>query len=956
MWHSIPFSYTFIINIYNKYLYKNIFWGLSMTRNTKQISLIQIRSGELNQLPNALHQSEFGLATDASRLFIGNPLSTALANRNEFPYQNLEILTEYSDLRTYFKYSYENNIHSVDGVSDRGSYIELLPIVINCEKSPLITADTTVNINNSTITFEKNDDLNNIIEKINEHSEISKVYATQLTGTQTLTLIGLSNSLIVETIVGNFANDVGLPSVLPTADIQMPLRNVTNKLDDFLNITDFGIKGDGTSVVSSKIFNALCEVYKNNNDTQFFRNILFPAGTYVLRPEINGSSEITYPFPLISNLSIRGEGIDRTIIHSDMYNAIYPLLNGVDDKLNINSSLNYGNGSYPNNILIEDMTFENITSDVCNISSCSNIVFNRVKFVGGSTNTIIRILGKETSLTSNITFKDCIFEGGLIGIEISEYAKNITITNCIFKDTLSNAVLIGGGNGLASCCSLLGNTFINCASTPSATEVIKLGNNSKYVSIYQSQFDENIIEQVDSKKPYTNEGTYNFCDTLDINESTNKHLRFVFNQPKWDYVQTLYTEDGLAIVSGNDESYLTITNDGNLNLISNVDGDLIIKQPSDSNLILGQSKDETEESGQIIAMKDINLNGKKITNANNDSNISLEVSGDNVIEVQQVEGTKAYEKLIDDKDNAIPNVAYVKTQSLHSIVKKITSKDLANYINGKMPLFSFNVEDYGNDIHLTRLSLNVRKPFYKTYGNKEFAVEYQVGYKYYNGDVVKASVDGTYVYGVVTNTHTVETPIEGKAIMIPNTNVQLLEGDGYKDVKYIDVLGINSDGNYSFTKKIFYDISDIEENEKFVNTADIQTPNRHGLNLYTPFVNGNSYGEKTEGVSYAGKNYVIIERDDATSIIYTPEMLHNSEEVNVKYESGFNYIYDLESDLYNYSNNEMSNIVDFNWAGRELYISFADEDMNVIDTFDNPSQLNPSGELIVKIDFIRNTF
>ena len=32
------------------------------------------------------------------------------------------------------------------------------------------------------------------------------------------------------------------------------------------------------------------------------------------------------------------------------------------------------------------------------------------------------------------------------------------------------------------------------------------------------------------------------------------------------------------------------------------------------------------------------------------------------------------------------------------------------------------------------------------------------------------------------------------------------------------------------------------------------------------------------------------------------------------------------------------------------------EDMNKIDTFNNFSQLNPGGELIVKIDFIRNQY
>ena len=43
-----------------------------MARNTKEIALIQIRSGKLAQIPEALNQSEFGLAYDANRLLILN--------------------------------------------------------------------------------------------------------------------------------------------------------------------------------------------------------------------------------------------------------------------------------------------------------------------------------------------------------------------------------------------------------------------------------------------------------------------------------------------------------------------------------------------------------------------------------------------------------------------------------------------------------------------------------------------------------------------------------------------------------------------------------------------------------------------------------------------------------------------------------------------------------------------
>ena len=52
-----------------------------MARNTKEISLIQIRQGNLSELPRALHQAEFGLGKDGNRLFIGNGENSILKKK-----------------------------------------------------------------------------------------------------------------------------------------------------------------------------------------------------------------------------------------------------------------------------------------------------------------------------------------------------------------------------------------------------------------------------------------------------------------------------------------------------------------------------------------------------------------------------------------------------------------------------------------------------------------------------------------------------------------------------------------------------------------------------------------------------------------------------------------------------------------------------------------------------------
>lgn len=69
---------------------------------TIQISKLQMRRGPESDLPNpSLDDGELGFADDNGRLFIGQTTPTLGQpnyNRNTFPYQNIEILTESSPL------------------------------------------------------------------------------------------------------------------------------------------------------------------------------------------------------------------------------------------------------------------------------------------------------------------------------------------------------------------------------------------------------------------------------------------------------------------------------------------------------------------------------------------------------------------------------------------------------------------------------------------------------------------------------------------------------------------------------------------------------------------------------------------------------------------------------------------------------------------------------------------
>jgi hypothetical protein len=137
-----------------------------MAKNTKQIALIQHRRGKLSELPKQLNVGEFGLSLDTNELFIGNPDNPALAERiakDEFPWGNIQVLTEFSDNLEKITYRYESNTD----IKAR------LPIVITGSVSnPYIAASTSFYLNDVEIVFDAAASLTQIINKINSYDNI----------------------------------------------------------------------------------------------------------------------------------------------------------------------------------------------------------------------------------------------------------------------------------------------------------------------------------------------------------------------------------------------------------------------------------------------------------------------------------------------------------------------------------------------------------------------------------------------------------------------------------------------------------------------------------------------------------------------------------------------------------------------------------------------------------------
>lgn len=952
-----------------------------MSRNTKEVALIQHRSGNLAEMPKALHQAEIGLAKDANRLFIGNAVNTILANRTEFPYQNLEILTEYSDLRDHFRYSYENNITKVaDPNVERPELKEFVPIVITCENSipgTGLAVGGTLSINGTDVTLATNDEIYDIVDAINAVSDNTKTYATvlQTSSNVYLTFFCVDSELVVEDKDhSGILETLGFPVEI-TYDISMPERKVTEKLDDTLHITDFGIKGDGDSETgcSQKIFNALLEVYKNYEDAQFYRNVMFPAGTYVYAPTPVSSSDTisTFsPFPLISNLHVHGEGIDRTIIKTaNNIDSTYILVNGVDNQLNPETSANYGNGGYPNNILIEDLTFESNLNKLCVIDGITNITFNRVKFKGSTSTVLVDIIGKALQYSSNITFNECIFEGGLRGIYAETFAENVTITNCTFDSSYECSIKLGDNafsdSALVKAININGNIIKNSPVhwDSSSGYAIEICRNVSYASIHQTQFEDTLFENWrNNTYPipyfYSASNTYdtNFIDTLNPNTDEKKVLRFKFSQPTWEYLDYLINQSGnkVLVVDG-DDSDVTAPNGLNIKesattldirAVGTDAANVKISIENDSDLILGAGTDsESAVTGNIQIEKTLQLNDNNISNETGTGDITLKTARNKVVKVSQREGDTPYETLINNEPNALVNVAYVKRQIIDTYEKVITYKDIENISNGVLPLITFDPAIYGDNIHLKRIILNVRTPFYKTFEYIDKAVEYTSGKTYYAGDVVSGIDNGT-AYAVVINTHLSDS----SNVTDTNINVKPIPNQPtYKDVKYANVIGKNK----ILTQSYIEDYRDISTHD--MKYPDIQMNNRFGYVNCDEFTNGYEYGGSGEDdapkmVSYCDRNYILPASD--TAVTYNDVDLHDDSTVLRKLDEGYTYIFEMDRDL-NEGVASQNNPATVNYSNEKLSLAFYDKDKVQITQFNHAGQLNPGGKMIVRIEFLR---
>lgn len=249
-------------------------------------------------------------------------------------------------------------------------------------------------------------------------------------------------------------------------------RNPNDKLDDYVNVRDFGAKGDSVTNDTAAINRAFQQIYKTGyNETQPLarRQIYFPGGVYVI--------DDTLTIPPYAKLV--GDGISSSYIIQTQGNKF--LANLVDSKFQSGTSLGSSSALLPQDIEISGLAFYNSNSSVSRslmlVDSSSNIKIKNCTFIANPGTGVYPNLITITDTVSSarmITISDCKFLKAGFAISISGTSvSGVVINDCLFDQLSNSAVASGSVNQLVT----IGNYFGNIADviTPRADSIYSFG-------------------------------------------------------------------------------------------------------------------------------------------------------------------------------------------------------------------------------------------------------------------------------------------------------------------------------------------------------------------------------------------------------------------------------------------------------------------------------------------------
>ena len=218
-------------------------------------------------------------------------------------------------------------------------------------------------------------------------------------------------------------------------------RPLASKLDDFVNVRDFGATGDGVTNDATAINLALSSIYCAQDDNRTYRTLYFPAGTYNI--------ESTIYIPTHANLV--GEGAGSTIINLATAGPTY-VARTADSNFQVDASVGTTGGDAPTNIIVQNMTFYNsVGNNVLALDYATNSQFINCEFkadltapVTSGTDACVTIRGSSSYPTRNVIFSGCYFKASKVGVRADNdnYTSQINFHDCEFN-TLYQGLKLG---------------------------------------------------------------------------------------------------------------------------------------------------------------------------------------------------------------------------------------------------------------------------------------------------------------------------------------------------------------------------------------------------------------------------------------------------------------------------------------------------------------------------------
>jgi len=280
-------------------------------------------------------------------------------------------------------------------------------------------------------------------------------------------------------ILGNYTykGNLGGYEVVTGPNESNPIvRAFQYKIDDFVNVRDFGASGTGNTDDTAAIQRALYELYNRQSaitGQRTRRALRFNAGSY----RIDGNLYIPPYVTLI------GEGMDN--VKLVFTNGSASLTTNTGAPTNVFSTV----PKYPYAVNVSGMTLQGLSdTDILQIDGSTDIVFSDVAFVGPR-NMPTTLTGagcvriKSTvKKTSGIYFNRCTFTGLGYAAHITSATgtSDIVFDNCRFAELVS-AVHTDSATGIPSKIKISKSVFVDIFSSAingavGVTGIISTGN------------------------------------------------------------------------------------------------------------------------------------------------------------------------------------------------------------------------------------------------------------------------------------------------------------------------------------------------------------------------------------------------------------------------------------------------------------------------------------------------